>query len=499
MINLVLQHLKIDRLANLSVYLQVSNGFIDLIRRGILKPGSPLPPTRVLASALEIHRKTVIAAYQELYAQSYTDTIKNKGMFVSAVLPDIAPRPISRGIGASGVNKETFFPVERKIGNTSHFVPAKQGNLVFNDGFPDIRIAPLELLVREYRRIASYHFTNRFLMYGPEQGSENLRRELSSFLYETRGLRAGPDDILITRGAQMAIFLTAQILLSAGDTVIVGDPGYSGANEIFLEAGAKLALVPVDGQGIDIDSIEDLCKRGKKVRIVYVIPHHHTPTTVTLSPERRMRLLDLARTYNFAVIEDDYDFDFHYASSPILPLASADDCGSVIYIGSFCKTIAPGIRMGFMVAPKNLLAEASLLRKLIDRQGEHLMEEAMANLLHNGDIGRHLKKANRLYRQRRDILCKLLAEHLKDHITFKVPDGGFAVWITFLNGIDPGKLAKNASDMGLTISSATDYYHDKSKWQPSIRLGFASLNNEELFDAVMILKKAILKLSGMLP
>lgn len=495
MIKLVLQYLKIDRSVQLPIYLQVGNGMIDLIRRGILKPGSPLPPTRVLAKALEIHRKTVIAAYQELYAQSYTDIIKNKGMFVSAILPDVIPRPISKITGPSEINRETFFPVKRKIGNIAHFAPVKNGNLVFNDGFPDTRIAPLELLVREYRRMASYHFTDRFLMYGPEQGSETLRSELASFLSETRGLRARPEDILITRGAQMAIYLTAQILLAAGDIVIVGDPGYSGANEIFLEAGAKLALVPVDSYGIDIDSIENICKQKKKVRMVYVIPHHHTPTTVTLSPERRMRLLNLARKYNFAVIEDDYDFDFHYASSPILPLASADDCGSVIYIGSFCKTIAPGIRMGFMVAPKNLLDEASLLRKLIDRQGDQLMEEAMANLLRNGDIGRHLRKANRLYRQRRDSLCKLLDEHLKPYITFEIPDGGFAVWITFLNGINPKKLAEKAAGMGLTISPGTDYYHDKTKWQPSIRLGFASLNNEELFNAVMLLKKAIIKLS----
>lgn len=495
MIKLVLQYLKIDRSVQFPIYLQVANGLIDLMRRGILKPGGALPPTRILAKTLEIHRKTVIAAYQELYAQSYTDILKNRGMFVSAVLPDIAPRPVSKGTGPSRVNEETLFPVKRKITNIAPFLPAKQGNLIFNDGFPDTRIAPLELLAREYRRIASYHFTDRFLMYGPEQGSENLRRELASFLYETRGLRAAPEDILITRGAQMAIFLTAQILLSAGDVVIVGDPGYSGANEIFLEAGAKLALAPVDDHGIDINSIEDICKKEKKVRIVYVIPHHHTPTTVTLSPERRMRLLELARKYKFAVIEDDYDFDFHYASSPIMPLASADDYGSVIYIGSFCKTIAPGIRMGFMVAPKNLLQEASLLRKLIDRQGEQLMEEAMANLLASGDISRHLKKANRLYKQRRDTLCNLLDEHLKDYITFRVPDGGFAVWITFMKGIDPVRVAENASEMGLTISSGKDYYHDKTNWQPSIRLGFASLNSEELFEAVILLKKAIFKLS----
>lgn len=329
-------------------------------------------------------------------------------------------------------------------------------------------------------------------MYGPEQGSENLRTELAHFLSETRGLNVGAEDILITKGVQMALYLTAQILLTKNDTVIVGEPGYSGANEIFEQAGAKLELVPVDDDGIDLDVVESICKK-KKIRLLYVIPHHHTPTTVTLSSERRMRLLEMAKKYQFAIIEDDYDFDFQYSSSPVLPLASANYYGSVIYVGSFCKTIAPGIRIGFMVAPSNFLLQATKLRKLIDRQGEHLLEEAMANLLKNGDISRHLKKANKLYHERRDELCRLLHEHLADEVSFKVPEGGFAIWINYINKHDPVRVAENAAELGLTVSNGIDYYHDKNFKNYAVRLGFASLNTTELKDAVDLLKKAIKK------
>jgi GntR family transcriptional regulator/MocR family aminotransferase len=428
-----------------------------------------------------------------LYAQSWVEVYPRKGIFVANNLPEVTAQPLS--VSENRLAARTNFVVDNRITAADQFVKTPGRSLVFNDGFPDTRIAPVDLLVREYRRFASYRFTHKYLMYGPEQGSEALRNELSRFLAETRGIRASPDDILITKGVQMAIYLTSQVLIAKNDIVIVADPGYSGANKVFEHAGAKLQLVSVDDQVINLDEVEKICKR-KKVRLVYVIPHHHTPTTVTLSAERRMRLLELAHKYGFAIIEDDYDYDFHYSSSPILPLASADYHGSVIYIGSFCKTIAPGIRIGFMVAPKNFLIQATRLRKLIDRQGEQLLEEALANLLKNGDIGRHLKKANKLYHERRDVLCSLLQQHLSGYISFRIPDGGFAVWIQYIDILDPVKVAKRAAELGLVISDGTDYYYDKNFKNNGIRLGFASLDTTELQDAVDILKRAILDVLG---
>jgi GntR family transcriptional regulator/MocR family aminotransferase len=484
----------IDKALAVPVYLQVSNGIINYIRQGVLKPASPLPSSRELAKTLKVHRQTIVSAYDELYAQSWIDIYPRKGVFVSKNLPDILPRHITTTTQNHSLPAETLFPVPDKINVIHLFETAAGGDLIFNDGFPDTRIAPVELMIREYRRFANYRFTHTYLMYGPEQGSINLRTELARFLSATRGLNVTADDILITKGVQMALYLTAQVLLSKNDVVIVGEPGYSGANEIFEQAGAKLELVPVDGHGLDMKIVEAVCKT-KKVKLLYVIPHHHTPTTVTLSSERRIGLLELAKKYKFAIIEDDYDFDFHYSSRPILPLASVDYYGSVIYVGSFCKTIAPGIRIGFMIAPQNFLSQAVRLRKLIDRQGEQLLEEAMANLLKNGDIGRHLKKANKLYHERRDMLCKLLRTQLSEYVSFRVPDGGFAIWINYLHGIEPSKVAQKAAELGLTVNTGTDYYHDKKTRNNSVRLGFASLNAKEMEDAVTILGKAIKKVN----
>ncbi|QHS54637.1 PLP-dependent aminotransferase family protein [Mucilaginibacter sp. 14171R-50] len=486
--------LNIDKTLPVPVYLQIANGIICHIRQGTLKPASALPSSRALAQGLKVHRNTVVAAYDELYAQSWVDVYPQKGIFIAANLPEVSPRPIADSPQKTAYASQTFFEVgENTLSHINLFNPAKAQNIAFNEGFPDTRLAPLDLMLREYRRFANYHFTSKYLLYGAEQGSENLRAELARFLGETRGLHVTADHILITKGAQMAIYLVSQLLLNKNETVIAADPGYCGANEVFVQTGANLELVPVDELGINLDAVEDICKK-KKVKLLYVIPHHHQPTTVTLCSERRMRLLELAMKYRFAIIEDDYDYDFHYTSSPILPLASADYYGSVIYVGSFCKTIAPGIRIGFMIAPPNLIEQATKLRRIIDRQGEHLLEEAMANLLKNGDITRHLKKANKLYHERRDVFCRLLQQQIGDHVSFKIPDGGFAIWMKYENGLKPKDVAEKAAAMGLAVSAGKDYYYDRARESEHIRLGFASMNFKEMEQATGILAKAVKKL-----
>ncbi|PST82086.1 GntR family transcriptional regulator [Pedobacter yulinensis] len=487
--SLLFQTVQIDKNLSVPVYLQIANTIICRIRSGSLKPGAALPASRQLAAGLGVHRKTAIAAYDELYAQGWVNVVARKGIFVAHELPEISPQPMPNGSIVPSYPAHSHFELDQGLfpNGMSSLAKADQ-HLNFNDGFPDTRLAPVELLIREYRRFAGYQFTPKYLMYGPVCGSENLRTELAHFLAKTRGLNVRPQHIIITKGAQMALYLLSQVLFKPNDVIIVADPGFDGANEVFRHAGARVLCVPVDEQGMDLDAVEALC-RQQPVRAIYVIPHHHMPTTVSLSPERRMRLLELARKHRFAIFEDDYDYDFHYSSSPILPLASADFSGSVVYIGSFCKTIAPGIRIGFVVAPPDLINQMAILRKMIDRQGEQLLEEAIANMLKNGDIGRHLKKMNKIYHERRDLLCRLLETEMAGKIRFRVPDGGLAIWVEYLNGVSPARVTAKALEMGLHVGSGEGYFADHSQ-QPFVRLGFASMNEQELREAVSILGRA---------
>ena len=287
----------------------------------------------------------------------------------------------------------------------------------------------------------------------------------------------------------MAIYLLAKLLLEPGDVVVVGDLSYPSANLVFDECGANRLPVSVDGQGLVVEAIEEICRK-QPVRLVYVTPHHHYPTTVTLSAERRIRLLQLAEQYGFVVLEDDYDYDFHYTGSPILPLASADAAGMVVYVGSFTKSIAPAFRVGYVVCPPNLIEQLGYRRRIIDRQGDTVLEQAIAEMLAEGDIQKHLKKAQKAYLQRRDVFCDLLNTELGNAVSFTIPAGGMAVWSEFDKAIDLSALAARCRDRGLLVNNGRFY----QPTAPSIhhtRLGFASKTPDEMEQGMAILSRSI--------
>ncbi|MDX8554142.1 PLP-dependent aminotransferase family protein [Tenacibaculum sp. 1B UA] len=232
----------------------------------------------------------------------------------------------------------------------------------------------------------------------------------------------------------------------------------------------------VDENGLVIDQIEKLCKK-QPVKAVYVTSHHHHPTTVTLSAERRIHLLNLARKYSFAIIEDDYDYNYDHA--PILPLASHDTCGNVIYIGSVCKTVASVFRIGYLVASEDFVNEAAKLRGYIDRQGDALLELTFAEFIKSGDLDRHIRKLMKIYLQRRDLFCKLLKEELGGYFQFNIPKGGMAIWGYLNKEYSWYEVSKEARKYQLEIGE-WQRYDLANKKHNAIRIGFASYNEEEI-------------------
>jgi GntR family transcriptional regulator/MocR family aminotransferase len=287
----------------------------------------------------------------------------------------------------------------------------------------------------------------------------------------------------------MAMYLLSLVLFSKGDTIIVGDTNYYYADHVFLLAGMQLARVKVDDFGIDVDAIEKLCRR-KKIKALYITSHHHYPTTVTLSAARRIKLLSLAEKYGFIIIEDDYDYDFHYLSSPLLPLVSADTKGMVVYIGTLSKTIAPAIRTGYIIAPQNLILELARVRQLIDTQGDPIMELALVEMFEEGHIKRHMKKAQLIYHKRRDFLCGLLKEKLPDIIDFKIPDGGLAIWAKFHKSVPLPPLTEKLRAQGLILSNGL-IHNTPAQSMNATRMGFGWMNEIETEESVDMLVKAI--------
>ena len=468
------------------VYQQISNRLVDLIRSGVIKPGAPLPSSRQMATLLRVHRKTVMAAYEELYVQDWVETIPRKGIMVSKRLPEISQKICKEMPGKKGYSHQPRIGYRNIVPESQRILNAGDHRLIINDGFPDLRIAPLDSILKEYRYLLRQPAMLRRMQYGDPAGSLNLRESLSQFLLDTRGIDCTPENIMMTHGAQMAISLAARLILRPGSTVVVGEPNYFMANKIFEECGARLIKIRVDENGMDVDALERICER-KKPDLLYVIPHHHHPTTVTLSCDRRMNLATLIRKYKIPVIEDDYDYDFHYDSSPILPLASADHGGHVISVGSLSKCLAPSVRVGYMVAPSNFVRQASELRKLTDVRSDNLLEESLAIIFKNGDFQRHLKKSVKLYRQRRDFMCSLLNDELGNKITFTIPSGGMALWVKFNKKYPLSGISARASARGLYISDGL-FYDSPNIHYNAIRMGFASLNEKEMRMAVDILK-----------
>ena len=467
------------------VYLQIVGGFINNIRKGRLRKGLKLPGSRNMAAMLNINRMTMVAAYDELEAQGWIETIPRKGAFVKPELTEFKPSQPQKAGEAMKLPKKASFPIDRKP--TADFPLIEMpltDQLIINGGFPDIRLAPIELLIRNMRRAARLPAYDKYFHYGDAQGTPLLRETLANHLSDTRGIPVSASNIIITRGSQMGMYIASRLLISPDDHVIVGEPGYFGANMVFEQNGAILDKVPVDDHGMDVDAVERICQK-REIRFLYVIPHHHLPTTVTLTPERRMKLLELASRYRFAIIEDDYDYDFHYTSNPMLPMAGLDQNGSVIYIGTLTKTLAPAIRIGFMAGPDNFIRSVSRLRRIIDMQGDNLLEVAIAELYNDGTIARHIRKSVKLYHKRRDHFCDLMKSELGDRVSFRIPDGGMSVWTTF-NDTDLGKLSRTAFKKGLAIGDGREYNTGNVNYN-SLRMGFASLNMAEQEQAIGIL------------
>ncbi|MEL6591043.1 MAG: PLP-dependent aminotransferase family protein [Bacteroidota bacterium] len=476
--------LSISSRSSTPIYLQIVSQMIHLIEEGQLQAGQRLPGSRTLAELLQLNRNTIVAAYDELAAQGWIRQERGSGTYVSEQIPAQQVREL--GVRRS---RSSQSPPFKSLNWIDRSQTRPQTPYQLNDGLPDIRLAPLKELSREYRRVLTQRAWRSRLEYGDPQGNGLLREQLRRYLGESRGLQFLAEQIMITRGVIMSLYLLAQVLIEPGDAVVVGESTYKTANMSFLQAGAQLLRLPVDENGLRIEELEALCRQNR-VKAIYVASHHHHPTTVPLSASRRVALLDLARRYDFWIIEDDYDFMFHYQRNPILPIASMGASERVVYLGSFSKTLAPALRTGYLVGPPALLEVLGRLRRLVDRQGDQILEEAIGLMLQEGSIQRHLRKALNIYRTRRDVFCRLLREEIGEAVSFQVPEGGLAVWAHFVERQDLQEVCEECLQRGLFLSSGA-YYQFDNQPDNKTRLGFAYHTEEELGVAVQILKMAL--------
>lgn len=393
---------------------------------GRLRPGVQLPSSRELSKALQIGRNTAIGLYDLLFSEGYVVTRPGGGTYVGQVA-------LQAGQARTGKPRRTAVDPESRIASwwRSHqpgwYKPLPPTRFDFSVGLPSETLFPFDvwrrLAARSLRRIGAG------ASYGDPQGLDRLRSAICGHVSFARAVFAQADDIVVCRGAQQAFELAATILVTPGKTVVaVEDPGYLPLRRAFGSAGAILAHVPVDEEGIVIERIPE------DARVVCVTPSHQFPLGMAMSLRRRRALLAWARAHDATVLEDDYDGEFRYGPRPLDALKTLDADGNVFYIGTFSKTMFPALRLGYVVVPTWARQAFVAAKEVSDWHSGTIEQDTLAAFIAEGHLARHLRKARTVYAQRREALMHGVEEHLEGlasvcpseaglHIACAVPDG----------------------------------------------------------------------------
>ncbi|MEV5888139.1 PLP-dependent aminotransferase family protein [Nonomuraea fuscirosea] len=439
---------------------QVYRQLLDAILDGRLRSGERLPPTRDLARGLKISRNTVALAYDRLVADGFLVGRAGAGTFVSA-------EPVRGRAAPKGVVRPR--PVWTDLPLPQPVTPARYD---FRAGVPDPRLFPMET----WRRLVARELRVSAAGYGDPAGHEPLRAAISRHIGLSRSVHAGPDDVLITNGAQQALDLIGRVLIEPGAVVAVEEPGYPPARLLFRSLGARVAGVPVDGEGIDVTAIPG------EARVVYVTPSHQFPLGTPMSLARRAALLAWAERRRAVVIEDDYDSEFRFGERPLEPLQSLDRAGRVIYVGSFSKTLLPMLRLGFLVAPASLAPALRAARQLSDWHGELPTQAALARFIDEGLLARHIRKATREYAARNALIAEALAG---DDRLLPVPS---TAGLHLCARLAPDVSVRPMPE--LAVESLAAYYGGSTP-EPGLVLGYGGIGRDAIPEGLRLLRSAI--------
>jgi GntR family transcriptional regulator/MocR family aminotransferase len=441
------------------LYRALRAGILD----GVVPPGTRLPATRALATELGLSRTTVLLAYDQLAAEGYLDGRRGSGTFVQAVAAPSAPsraptsltsrapaRPRLSAFGTRLIDRRSR-PIFSSYVSGRPRLPCD-----FRYGAPCMHDFPVQVwqrcLGRRARRASAAYYD-----YGHPQGSPALRAALAGYLLRGRGVRCDPDQILIVSGSQQGLDLAARLLLSPGDVAAVEEPGYEGARRAFLAAGARLALVPTDDDGLDLDA---LARTGRRARVAHVTPSHQYPLGGVMPYPRRVALLAWAARAGAYVLEDDYDGEYRFGGRPLDALKALDEGERVVYVGTFSKVMFPAIRIGYLVLPPALVEPFARAKLLADGGSAFLEQEALADFIGSGAFERHIRRSRAWNGDRRATLLRALAHHFGDAVTVAGTNAGLhvVVWLTGLPQRAGRELVAHAAALGVGIYPVTPYY-----------------------------------------
>ncbi|WP_233866931.1 MocR-like pyridoxine biosynthesis transcription factor PdxR [Paraburkholderia adhaesiva] len=508
---------RLERGSGQPVYRQLHRLLQQAILSRELPPGTRVPSSRLLAAELGIARNTVTQVYEQLVLEGYVSSATGRGTFVADSSPDeivganesgymgTDQMPLARGVAASlaPAAAPLSSPVAPTAGTYSSReaaralssrgarliagagVSKRQGG-AFMPGVPDVSRFPSRVWTRLHNK---YWRSLRpdLLTYAPGGGLALLRHVLADYLRTSRSVRCSPEQIVITTGIHQSVDLAVRLLTDSGDVIWTEDPCYWGLRSVLHVSGLKSRPIAVDSEGIN-PSADDFAAPPK---LILVTPSHQYPLGMVMSLARRRMLLEYARQHQCWIIEDDYDSEFRYGSRPLASLQGLDDAGQVIYVGSFGKTLFPGLRVGYLVAPEPLAESFAMASAELYREGQLLQQAVLAEFIAEGHFTSHIRKMRGLYGQRREALLHAAANRYGDALPAMGGDAGLHVVMQLPESCDDRAVAEAALARNIVVRPLSGYYAERSRAASGLLIGYACVPDEEIAPAFNTLAEAI--------
>ncbi|QGZ56217.1 MocR-like pyridoxine biosynthesis transcription factor PdxR [Paraburkholderia acidiphila] len=526
---------RLDRGSVQPVYRQLHKLLQQAILSRELPAGARVPSSRLLAAELGIARNTVTQVYEQLVLEGYVTSATGRGTFVADTSPDeivgaaeigsmqtrenievsgavppagrvatnsqtrgaeslaavglgvpaaVGPETVAAGHSQRPAARSLSVRGARLIGSAG--VSKRQGG-AFMPGVPDVSRFPSRVWTRLHNK---YWRSLRpdLLTYAPGGGLALLRHVLADYLRTSRSVRCSPEQIIITTGIHQSIDLAVRLLSDPGDTIWTEDPCYWGVRSVLHVSGLNTRPIAVDSEGLN-PSPDDFA--APPPRLMLVTPSHQYPLGMVMSLARRRMLLEYARQHQCWIIEDDYDSEFRYGSRPLASLQGLDTAGQVIYVGSFGKTLFPGLRVGYLVAPEALAESFATASAELYREGQLLQQAVLAEFIAEGHFTSHIRKMRALYGQRRQVLLDVVSRRYGDALPAMGGDAGLHVVMQLPEGSDDRAVAEAALARNIVVRPLSGYYSSRERANPGLLIGYACVPDEEIAPAFETLAEAI--------
>jgi GntR family transcriptional regulator / MocR family aminotransferase len=487
----------LDEKSDAPLYRQI----YEVIRRSILSGGlhlgRQLPASRLLAKQIGVSRMTVVNAYEQLLAEGYLEGRSGAGTFVAAHLPEEflqasgferperQEKPLTRKVILSeygsklAQNSKTIL---RHHGATA-LVPFQHGVAAI-DEFP---FGVWAKIAQKWQKRPPAPVLN----YGNAVGFQPLRDAIAAHLAAARGVRCTPEQIIITNGTQQALDLIGRIFLSRSDDVCLEDPGYIGVRDLFTATGVRIVPVPIDDEGFDLQKAR---KRSRKARLIYVTPSHQFPLGVTMSLARRLSLLEWARERDAFIIEDDYNSEYRYAGRPLASLQGLDRDGRVIYLGTFSKTVFPALRLGYLVAPTDLIEVFAAARALTDLHSPSIEQAVLAEFIAERHFARHIRRMRALYEERQQILVEEAQKNLKGMLEVAPAEAGMHLIGWLPEGLSDREVSRRAAEADLNLAPVSAYCINQ-KLRGGLLLSYTAYNGKHIRQGMKKLAQVLTEIA----